>query len=152
MRDFLLIAYPWVKSLHVIAAISWMAGLLYLPRLFVYHVERGQIGSETSATFKIMEQRLFKFIMSPAMAITWATGILLVLTPGIVNPAADIWFQVKFAAILGLTLCHGWLGKRLKEFASDTNSRSARTYRLVNEIPTILMIIIVIMVIVKPFA
>ncbi len=152
MRDFLLIAYPWVKSLHVIAAISWMAGLLYLPRLFVYHVERGQIGSEAAATFKIMEFRLFKYIMAPAMSVTWVMGILLVLTPGIVSLGSDIWFQAKFAAVLGLTFCHGWLGKRLREFANDANTRSARTYRLVNEIPTILMIIIVIMVIVKPFA
>ena len=152
MEQFLTWAYPWIKSAHVIAAISWMAGLLYLPRLFVYHVEKGLPGSDTSETFKIMEHRLFKFIMTPAMAVTWLMGLSLVLTAGIVDLVGDTWFQVKFAAILGLTACHFWLGKRRKEFYHDANTRSARTYRLVNEIPTLLMIVIVVMVIAKPFA
>ncbi len=152
MEQFLTWAYPWIKSAHVIAAISWMAGLLYLPRLFVYHVEKGKPGSETSETFKIMERRLFKLIMVPAMVATWLMGLVLVLTPGVVDVVADTWFQVKLAAILALTLCHVWLGKRRKEFYYDTNTRPAGTYRLVNEIPTLLLIVIIVMVIAKPFA
>jgi protoporphyrinogen IX oxidase len=152
MSDFLTAAYPWIKSFHVIAAISWMVGLLYLPRLFVYHVERGEPGTDTSETFKIMERRLLRYIMNPAMILTWVMGLFLVLTPGIVDPANDIWFQLKFAAILGLTYCHIWLGQRRREFLHDANTRTARTYRMVNEIPTLLMIVVVIMVIAKPFS
>ena len=152
MEQFLTWAYPWIKSVHVIAAISWMAGLLYLPRLFVYHVEKGLPGSDMSETFKIMERRLFKLIMSPAMVVTWLMGLSLVLTPGVVDVVGDTWFHLKFAAVLALTACHIWLGNRRKEFYYDANTRSARTYRLVNEIPTVLMIVIVVMVIVKPFA
>lgn len=152
MTDFLVTAYPWIKSFHVIAAISWMVGLLYLPRLFVYHVERGEPGTDTSETFKIMERRLLRYIMSPAMITTWAMGLLLVFTPGIVDLAHDTWFHVKFAAILGLTFCHFWLDGRRREFMHDANTRSARTYRLINEIPTALMIVVVIMVIARPFS
>jgi protoporphyrinogen IX oxidase len=151
MEQFLTWAYPWIKSAHIIGAISWMAGLLYLPRLFVYHVEECKPGSETADTFKIMERRLFKFIMVPAMAATWGMGLCLVFTPGVVDIADDTWFHIKFAAILALTVCHFWLGKRRKEFYYDANTRSARTYRLVNEVPTFLMIVIVIMAVVKPF-
>ncbi len=151
MTDFLASAYPWIKSLHVIAAISWMVGLLYLPRLFAYHVERGEPGTDTSETFKIMERRLLKFIMTPAMVATWIFGLFLVLTPGVVNPANEIWFQIKFLAVLGLSACHFWLGARRREFLNDANTHAAKTYRLINEVPTILMIVVVIMVIAKPF-
>ncbi len=152
MSSFLGDAYPWTKSFHIIAAISWMVGLLYLPRLFVYHAEHGDPGTDLSETFKIMERRLLKYIMTPSMLLTWLSGILLVFTPGVVDPGLDIWFQVKFLAILGLTFCHFWLGERRKEFLHDRNSRSARTFRLINELPTVLMIVIVVMVVVRPFS
>lgn len=151
MNEFVTLAYPWTKTLHVIAAISWMAGLLYLPRLFVYHVERGEPGTDMSETFKIMERRLLKYIMNPAMIATWVFGIILVLTPGIVD-MGQVWVILKILAVLGLTACHFWLAARRRDFSMDINKRSARTYRMVNEFPTLLMIVVVIMVIVRPFA
>jgi len=152
MADLLTTAYPWVKSAHVIAAVAWMAGLLYLPRLFVYHAERGVAGSELSETFKVMERRLVRFIMTPAMITAWVMGVILVFTPGVVDPIASHWFQIKLAALIALTYCHYWLEKRRREFVADLNIRPARTYRFVNEIPTVLMIIIIVMVIARPFS
>ncbi|MXU64715.1 protoporphyrinogen oxidase HemJ [Oceanomicrobium pacificus] len=151
MGDFLSTLYPWTKALHVIAVISWMAGLLYLPRLFVYHAENAPAGSEKSELFKVMERKLLRLIMNPAMIVTWVAGLMLAFTPGIVDWSSDIWFHVKFAAILGMTWFHHWLGYRRKEFESDTNTRPGRRYRVMNEVPTLLMIVIVIMVIVRPF-
>lgn len=152
MAELLISVYPWTKALHIISVISWMVGLLYLPRIFVYHVQNGEPGTDTSQTFKTMERRLLKLIMTPAMLASWFFGIILVLTPGVVDVVGDQWFQIKFVAILGLTYCHIWLGKRRIEFFNDANTRTARTFRLVNEVPTLLMIVAIIMVVVKPFS
>jgi protoporphyrinogen IX oxidase len=151
MSEFLTQAYLWIKAMHVIAAISWMVGLLYLPRLFVYHAQHGEPGTDVSETFKVMERRLLKYIMNPAMVATWLFGLVLVLTPGMVD-LSTVWFGAKFAAVLALTACHLWLAARRREFLADSNTRPARTYRLVNEVPTLMMIVIVIMVIVRPFS
>lgn len=150
MQDILIWMYPWTKVIHVIAVISWMAGLLYLPRLFVNHVEHAPIGSDTSETFKGMEERLLRIIMNPAMIVTWIAGLALVFTPGIVDWSAG-WPWVKGAMILGLTWYHHWLARRRKEFAADANTRSGRHYRIMNEVPTVMMIVIVAMVIARPF-
>ncbi|MDR3518543.1 MAG: protoporphyrinogen oxidase HemJ [Azospirillaceae bacterium] len=140
--------YSWVKAAHVIAVISWMAGLLYLPRLFVYHCGVAPT-SEASATFKVMERKLLRFIMNPAMVVTYAAAIwMLWLTPGWLT---DGWLHVKILMVLALTWVHHLMGRWRKDFALDRNQRSARFYRIANEVPTLLMIVIVIMVIVKPF-
>jgi putative membrane protein len=147
--DFLSALYPWTKALHVISVIAWMAGLLYLPRLFVYHCAAAP-GSEASETFKVMERRLLRAIMNPAMIATWIFGISLLLTPGIVDWAAG-WIWVKLALVLVLTGFHHALARWFKAFRADANRRPARFYRLVNEVPTLAMIVIVVMVIVRPF-
>ena len=150
MQDFLGDWLFWTKSLHVISVISWMAGMFYLPRLFVYHVEKAEIGSEMSETFKIMERRLLRAIINPAMIATWTFGLLMVFTPGVIDWSQG-WPWVKAASVLIMSGFHGWLSARRKDFERDENTRSGRTYRLANEIPTVLMFVIVIMVIVKPF-
>lgn len=150
MLDFLASAYPWVKTLHILSVISWMAGLLYLPRLFVNHVEHAPVGSETSEIFKGMEERLLRIIMGPAMTATWIFGAMLAATPGIVD-WSSVYPWVKALCVIAMTGYHHWLIKVRKEFASDTNQRSAKTYRMMNEVPTILMILIVLMVVVRPF-
>ena len=150
MRDLLGTLYPWTKALHVIAVVTWMAGLFYLPRLFVYHAERARPGSELSDTFQLMERRLLRGIMNPAMTATWLLGGLLLLTPGVVTWDRG-WIWVKLAMVGVLTLLHHWLGRRRRDFAADRNTVSGRTYRLANEVPTLALIVIVIMVIVKPF-
>lgn len=150
MGDLLAHAYPWVKSLHVISVIAWMAGLFYLPRLFVYHAERVGSGNETDDLFQTMERRLLKAIMTPAMAATWIFGILLALTPGIVDWSA-IWPWTKLASIIAMSAFHDWLAQRVKEFAAGENTRSGRTYRIMNEVPTVLLIVIVVSVIARPF-
>jgi putative membrane protein len=129
-------AYPWIKAAHVIAVIAWMAGLLYLPRLFVYHAG-ARPGSEKSETFKVMERRLYRAIMHPALAATVVTGALLLATPGAVD-----WSQGWL---------HGLMGRWRAAFAADRNARSARFFRIVNEVPTLVMIGIVLLVVVKPF-
>ena len=149
MGDFLLTAYPWTKSLHVISVISWMAGMLYLPRLFVYHAE-AEPGSDKSETFKIMERRLLRAIMNPAMIATYIFGGFLLATPGVVDWAAG-WIWIKLAAVAAMTVIHHVYGRWRKEFAADSNTRSTRTYRWANEGPTLLMFVIIIMVIVRPF-
>jgi putative membrane protein len=141
--------YPWVKALHVIAVIAWMAGLLYLPRLFVYHAAE-PMGSAAAETFKAMERRLLRGIMNPAMIAVFVFGGLLLLTPGVVDWTSG-WIYVKLAAVAGLTVVHHRLARWRKDFAADANRRSARFYRIVNEVPTLLMIVIVIMVVAKPF-
>ena len=148
MIDLLLTLYPWVKALHIVAVISWMAALFYLPRLFVHHVERAPIGSDTSETFKMMEMKLHRVIMNPAMMVTWVAGLTLAIMPGV---ASGGWFIVKFLAVIAMTVFHVWLGKQRKAFLADANTHSGKTYRIANEIPTVLMLIIVIMVVVKPF-
>ncbi|MBA8877856.1 protoporphyrinogen oxidase HemJ [Phyllobacterium myrsinacearum] len=140
-------AYLWVKALHVIAVISWMAGMLYLPRLFIYHcaAEKGSVQSET---FKVMERRLLKAIINPAMLVTWAAGLWLAWRT---VAYLDGWFHVKFLAVLILSGIHGYFSKAVRMFAEDRNEKPARFWRMMNEVPTVLMIIIVIMVIIKPF-
>ena len=141
--------YLWTKALHVISLIAWMAGLLYLPRLYVYHCMATR-GSAESERFKVMERRLLKQIMNPAMIATWGFGILLVLTPGVVNWGSG-WWHVKLLMVLLMSGFHGASSKWRKQFLEDQNTKSQRFYRIANEVPTVLMVVIVIMVIVKPF-
>ncbi|NOJ39475.1 protoporphyrinogen oxidase HemJ [Bradyrhizobium australiense] len=140
-------AYPWIKALHVIAVISWMAGMLYLPRLFVYHCE-AELGSKQSETFKIMEGRLLKVIINPAMIVTWLAGIYLVWSG---HWYTSGWFHAKLTLVLVLSGVHGFFSRWVKDFAADQNTRTKKFYRIINEIPTVLMIFIVLLVIVKPF-
>jgi putative membrane protein len=140
-------AYPWIKALHVIAVISWMAGMLYLPRLFVYHCD-AEIGSKQSETFKVMEWRLFKLIINPAMIVTWLAGLYLAWAG---HWYASGWFHGKLTLVLVLSGVHGFFSRWVKDFQADRNTRSQRFYRIINEVPTLLMILIVILVIVKPF-
>lgn len=150
MADFLAWVYPWTKSLHVISVIAWMAGLFYLPRLFVYHVEVvGQEG-EQAELFQTMERRLLKAIMNPAMMATWVFGLALVFTPGVVDWGA-VWPWTKAASVIAMTWFHVWLGRQRKEFLSGTNTLNGRTYRIMNEVPTLLLIVIVVSVIARPF-
>lgn len=141
--------YLWTKALHLIAVIAWMAALLYLPRLFVYHCEVPP-GSAESERFKVMERRLLKYIANPASIAVWTFGILLVLTPGAVDWSAG-WWHVKMLGILAVTGVHHVLMARRKDFLHDRNRRPQKYYRILNEVPTLAMIVIVVMVIVKPF-
>jgi len=142
-------AETWVKALHVISVIAWIAGMMYLPRLFVYHAaaEKGSIQSET---FKIMERRLYRGIITPAMILTWVFGLTMVFTPGIIDWSQG-WVWVKAVSVILLSAIHGYYGRQVRAFATDTNTRPQGFWRLVNELPFVLVIIIVIMVIVKPF-
>ena len=142
-------AYPWLKALHIIAVIAWMAGLLYLPRLFVYHAE-APAGSNRAATFEIMERRLMRGIMMPALFMTYLFGIALLATPGIVDWRQG-WIWAKLALVLLLTVFHGFLERWRRDFAAGRNAYRARFYRIVNELPTLAMVAIVILVVVKPF-
>lgn len=146
---WLIDVYPWIKALHVIAVIAWMAGLLYLPRLFVYHVGAAP-GSVQSETFKVMERRLLRAIMNPAMVAVFLFGGLLLATPGLVDWHQG-WIHLKLVAVGILTVAHHLLARRRKEFAADRNTRPARYYRILNEVPTLAMIVIVVAVIVRPF-
>ncbi len=141
--------YDWIKALHVIAVISWMAGMFYLPRLFVYHAERAEVGSELDRTFQVMEEKLLRVIMNPAMIVSWVCGLLLI-GMGAFDFGA-VWSWAKILGVMGMTAAHGWLAVRRKDFAAGQNTRTGRTYRLVNEVPTVLMFIVVIAVIVRPF-
>jgi putative membrane protein len=145
----LLPLYLWVKALHVVAVIAWMAGMLYLPRLYVYHCEV-TAGSAESERFKVMERRLLKQIINPAMAAVWGLGILLVLTPGVIDWGAG-WWHVKLAAVLLMSGFHGALSRWRRDFLEDRNTRPQRFYRIANEVPTLLILVIVVMVIVRPF-
>lgn len=148
MGVFLAEWYPWVKALHVISVIAWMAGLFYLPRLYVYHSESVTAGSPTDAMFQAMERRLLKAIMAPASVATWVFGLALVFTPGIVD-WGQAWPWAKAVAVIGMTVFHHWLMARRKDFVAGRNRFSGRHYRTANEIPTLLMVVIVISVIVK---
>lgn len=139
--------YEWAKALHIIAVISWMAGMLYLPRLFVYHCD-AEIGSKQSETFKVMERRLLKAIINPAMIATWILGLYLAWSGGWFSSG---WFHAKLLLVLLMSGVHGFLTSRVRDFALDRNTRSAKFYKIINEIPTVLMILIVILVVVKPF-
>lgn len=140
-------AYDWIKALHVIAIISWMAGMLYLPRLFIYHCD-AEKGSKQSETFKVMERRLLRIIINPAMVISWIAGLWLAWQGGLFN---QTWFLAKLALVLGLSGAHGYFSAAVRAFAEDRNTKPPRHWRIVNEVPTLLMIGIVILVIVKPF-
>jgi putative membrane protein len=142
--------YLWLKALHLSAVIAWMAGMFYLPRLYVYHCE-ARPGTVESERFKIMERRLLKQIINPAMMAAWTFGVLLILTPGVIDWQRDRWWDVKFAAVLLLSAFHGQLVRWRRDFLEDRNLRPARFYRIANEIPTVLMLLIVFMVILKPF-
>ena len=144
MTDLLIGAYPWIKALHVIAVIAWMAGLFYLPRLFVYHAEE----AVPEALFQTMERRLLRAIINPAMIATWIFGLCLVATPGVVD-WGQVWPWTKAAAVIGMSGFHGWLAARRKDFERGENRLSGRTYRIMNEVPTLLMVVIVISVIVR---
>lgn len=148
MNDLLSEAYLWVKALHVMAVIAWMAGLFYLPRLFVYHVEGVEAGSQTDAMFQKMERLLLKAIMNPAMILTWVCGLALVWTPGIVD-WSEVWPWAKAVSVVAMTGFHMWLGGRRKDFIAGTNVLTGRQYRMMNEVPTLLMVVIVLSVIVK---
>ena len=148
MVDLLIGFYPWAKALHIMSVLSWMAGLFYLPRLFVYHAEQVKVGSETDTLFKTMEMKLQKLIMRPAMYSTWLFGLILVFTPGIVDWGA-IWPWVKSVSVILMTWMHFWLYQRRMDFAEGRNTRPGRRYRMMNEVPTVLMIAIVLAVILK---
>jgi putative membrane protein len=139
--------YLWIKAFHIIAVISWMAGMLYLPRLFVYHCE-AEPGSKQSETFKTMEARLLNFIMTPAMAVTWILGIVMLIEGHWLGAG---WFHVKFALVIAMSAMHGLFSRYVADFARDRNRHTQKFFRIVNEIPTLLMIAIVILAVVKPF-
>ncbi|WP_289042939.1 CopD family protein [uncultured Aliiroseovarius sp.] len=148
MGEFLADIYFWTKSLHIVSVIAWMAGIFYLPRLFVYHVEVVGSGNETDDLFQTMERRLLKAIMNPAMISTWLFGLLLVMTPGIVDWMM-VWPWTKAASIIAMTWFHMWLAARRKEFVAGTNTLAGRRYRIMNEVPTLLMLVIVFSVVLK---
>lgn len=147
MSGFWAASYPWIKALHVIAIIAWMAGMLYLPRLYIYHVA-APAGSRESETFKIMERRLLRAIINPAMLASWLFGLILAFQIGAWDQG---WFHGKLALLLGMQLIHAAYARWRRHFANDTNRHDARFYRIMNEVPTVLLIGIVILVIVKPF-
>ncbi|WP_195821034.1 protoporphyrinogen oxidase HemJ [Roseobacter sp. MH60115] len=148
MSDLLALAYPWTKAFHIMAVIAWMAGLFYLPRLFVYHAEQVGQSGETHDLFQTMELKLLRVIMNPAMIATWILGLCLVFTPGIVDWSA-IWPWTKTAGVLAMTWFHHWLGLRRKDFMRGENKLTGRQYRLMNEVPTLLMVLIVLSVVVR---
>ena len=139
--------YEWIKALHVIAVIAWTAGMLYLPRLFVYHCD-AEIGSKQSETFKVMERRLLKAIINPAMAVTWVAGLYLAWAGQWFSAG---WLHGKLLLVIAMSGLHGFLARCVKDFAADRNPRSQKFYRIINEVPTVLMVGIVILVVVKPF-
>ena len=145
MQEIFSLHYEWLRALHIIAVMSWMAGMLYLPRLFVYHVEKPENGE----TFQIMEKRLLKIIMNPAMMASWVLGLLMIYA----NPSMmeGGWMHAKLLAVVLMSGAHGFLAACVKKLASGENKRSAKFYRLFNEVPTVLMILIVIMAVVQPF-
>ena len=139
--------YLWIKAFHIIAVVSWMAGMLYLPRLFVYHAA-AKPGSESSETFKVMERRLLNFIMNPAMALTWILGVVLLIQGGWMSAG---WFHAKFVLVIAMSAMHGFFSRYVADFARDKNIHTQKFFRIVNEIPTVLLIAIVILAVVKPF-
>ena len=143
--------YLLFKSIHLIAVISWMAGLLYLPRIFVYHstAVENKKSEDLISTFKVMERRLFIYIMNPAMIVSWIFGILLIYTVGIVN-LSSLWLQLKLLFVIILTIYHFFLFQCLRKFAENSNSYSAKFYRIINEIPTVLLITIIFIIVFKP--
>jgi putative membrane protein len=139
--------YLWIKAFHIIAVVSWMASMLYLPRLFVYHAA-SKPGSEQSETFKVMERRLLNFIMNPAMALTWILGIVLLIEG---HWIAATWFHLKFALVIAMSVMHGLFSHYVTDFSRDRNAHTQKFFRILNEIPTVLLILIIILAVVKPF-
>ena len=139
--------YFWIKALHIMAVISWMAGLFYLPRLFVYHVERSE-GAKMDAVFQTMEEKLLRVIMNPAMIVAWVTGLMMVSIPGVVD-WSSVWPWSKFIGLIGITWFHMWCARRRRIFAEGGNSLTGRNYRMMNEVPTVMMVVIVLSVVVK---
>ena len=150
MGDILATLYPWIKALHIISVISWMAGMLYLPRLFVYHVETDPVLIDKEKTIVKWEYLLLKRIINPAMMATWIFGLLMVFTPGIID-WSEGWVYVKAVSIILMSAFHGFLSKQRKKLEAGEEPYTGAQYRFLNEVPTILMIIIVVMVIVRPF-
>ncbi|MCY4292350.1 MAG: protoporphyrinogen oxidase HemJ [Roseovarius sp.] len=148
MNDIMILAYPWTKALHIISVISWLVGMFYLPRLFVYHVEKANDKPEIAAVFQEMEYKLLKIIMNPAMISSWIFGLLLAFTPGVID-WGSVWPYVKAAAVIGMTGFHHWLSMRSKDFVNGQNKLSGSQYRMLNEVTTILMIVIVLAAVVK---
>lgn len=149
MIDFFVAAYPWVKALHIVSVVAWMAGLLYLPRLFVYHAD-SPTGSDKAETFKVMERRLLHGIMNPALVAVVVCGVLLAATPGIVDWRQG-WIWAKLALVVGLLWFHHMLARWRKQFAADRPPHTARFFRAINELPMLALIAIVIFVVVRPF-
>ena len=150
MGDILSLAYPWIKGFHIVSVISWMAALFYLPRLMVHHTEKVGLSGPTHDLFAMMEYKLAKVIMSPAMMATWVFGLILVMTPGIVY-WGDVWPWLKAAGVIAMTMFHIWLMRRMRGFQRGENTLTGKQYRMMNEVPTILMIVIVVSVIARPF-
>lgn len=148
MSDLLALIYPWVKAFHIVSVISWMAALFYLPRLLVHHTERVGLSGETHDLFTMMEGKLAKVIMLPAMMATWLFGLLLVATPGIVDWSM-VWPWSKAAGVIAMTVFHVWLKRRVRDFAGGQNELTGKRYRIMNEVPTLLMFLIVFSVVVK---
>jgi protoporphyrinogen IX oxidase len=149
MIDWLVPAYLWLKAFHIIAVVAWMAGLFYLPRLFVYHAEAGP-GTAQSETFKVMERRLFRGIMNPALIAVWILGPLLLLSMPEDTMRAG-WFHAKLVLVVLLTVFHHRLGRWRKDLEADRSTRSTRFFRLANEVPTVLLVLTVLLVVLKPF-
>jgi len=150
MMDYLIAMYPWLKAGHIISVISWMAGIFYLPRLFVHHSEKVEVPSQTDRLFSMMESKLLKVIMTPAMLATWGFGLSLAVIPGVLD-WSNIWPWVKLMSIIAMTWFHFWLAKRQRDFEQGDNQLVGKTYRIMNEVPTVLLLVIVIMVVVRPF-
>ncbi len=149
MQEILSMNYEWLRALHIIAVMSWMAGMLYLPRLFVYHAQT-KTGSESSETFKIMERRLLKYIMTPAMIVSWLLGLsMLYANPGMMEGQG--WMHAKLLFVFLLSGVHGMFAGQVRKFANDANTKSAKYFRIMNEVPTVFMVVIVILAVVQPF-
>ena len=146
--EWLIAAYLWIKAVHIMAVIAWMAGLFYLPRLYVYHVEAVATGTPTDGLFQTMEEKLLRIIMNPAMIAAWVLGLALVLIPGIVQWDM-VWPWTKLAGLVGMTWFHMWLAGRRRDFMAGRNQLTGRQYRMMNEVPTVLMLVIVFSVVVK---
>lgn len=147
MNETLLALYPWTKSLHIIAVIAWMAGMLYLPRLFVYHCETAP-GTPEYERFKVMERKLMRIIINPSMIVVWVLGLILAET---LHAWTETWFILKLILVTALSALHGMLSRWRRDFENGRNTKTQRFYRIVNEVPAVLMAFIVILVVVKPF-
>ena len=150
MVDYLIALYPWLKVGHIISLITWMAGIFYLPRLFVHHSENVVVPSDTDTLFRMMERKLLNIIMTPAMVATWGFGIGLAAIPNTID-WSEAWAWIKLVSVLCMTIFHFWLMRRQNVFEQQKNKVSGKIYRIMNEVPTVLLFIIIIMVIIRPF-